>query len=128
MKNHQKGMSLVGAVLYLAIGLLCLIATIKILPVYLEAYSIQSTLRTMQSEPTTRDKIAMAPNKLMAAKEILGRYFQLNSINDVSVDNLQLHIIPNGLQWQFPYERRVHFIGNIDLVFTFDHSVVIDRE
>ena len=117
--RRQQGMTLIGLVLTLAlIGLGVLIA-VRLVPVYIEAYSIGSVLSEMESQSR------MEGRSRGELRETFGRRLQVNDIESVSARDLEFREVAGGVEMFVDYETRVPLFGNLDIVASFRRSATV---
>lgn len=92
----------------------------KVFPVYMNQYKVVSVLKTLRSEPG----MANAP------KDMVRRRLQkLFDVNDIDRPKASDAVISGGAgeprSIEVQYEVREPFTGQIDVVFKFDHSVLV---
>lgn len=117
--RHQRGMSLIGWLIVLVfIGLIALI-TIRIVPVYMEAYTVRSILQSLQDD---RD---LAKADRNAVWRTLQKRLEINDVTSVKRDNISLQAVGGGTQITIDYESRFPLIANIDGIASFTSRVTI---
>lgn len=117
--KRQRGMTLIGVVLVLAIIGLALLVAIRLVPVYIEAYSIASVMSDIESESR------LSGNDRNELRETFGRRLQVNDIDSVGPRDVQFREVAGGLEMFVEYEVRVDLLGNLDLVASFRRDAVI---
>lgn len=117
--KRQRGMTLIGVVLVLAILGLALLVAIRLVPVYIEAYSIGSVLSDIESESR------LSGGSRGELRETFGRRLQVNDIEAVAPRDVQFREVAGGLEMFVEYEVRVDLLGNLDLVASFRRGAVI---
>ena len=115
--DKQRGMSLIGFILSLALGLFVAFLGMKIGPIYLENYSVVNAMQNLAAEPgSAKLSMQQARSKLL---------FQMN-LSYVGSNVQAKHITlnrGNGVNLRVAYEVREPIIGNLDVIVTFDKSV-----
>ena len=113
--NNQRGLSLLGFIFLLILVLFFTYIGIKLVPVYLNHWSLMSEVRAIASEPGSANK---APNSI--------RRDLFNRLNVSYVEHVEpRHIsIERGDQIRLvvSYEVEKHLIGNIDAVIKFNSA------
>lgn len=115
--HKQHGMSFVGVVLLLALVASFALLSLKLLPVYLESFKIQTALEGLQGDS---EIVAKGKQEVLKALE---RRFDVDDVKSVSSKNVEVQARPGGMLVRVVYERRVALVGNLDLVAKFDKSV-----
>lgn len=118
---RQRGMTLIGWVLTLAaIGLVAVMG-MRLVPVYLEAYTVASIMEQLESESRTSSM------DRREVRETVRRRLDINDITRVSASDLQFKEVSGGMQVLLEYEARVRLIGNLDAVARFREEATLRR-
>lgn len=121
MRHHQRGMTLIGWLFALVLIGVAGLITIRLVPVYLEAYSVGSILQSMESEA----RLSGASRHEL--RETFRKRLSINGIDRVEGDNLDFSDIAGGVQLLVEYDARVHLLGNLDAVANFRKEAVIRK-
>ena len=117
MKIHkQKGLSVVGFVIVLAMVIFVSYLGMRIVPLYMEYYSVVSALNGMASERGVADR---SPNRI---KEIVLERLYVSYSENVKKSHIKI-TRGNGVHVRVKYEVRTPIIGNLDVVARFNKSV-----
>lgn len=117
MKNHaQRGMSLIGFILVLSLVIFVSFIGMKIVPIYMEYYSVVNALNGVASESGSA---RLSPYDLRI--KILNRLYVSYS-NNVKESDIEI-FRNNGIHLRIAYEVREPIIGNLDVIAKFDKSV-----
>ena len=95
----------------------CILFLIKIAPIYLENYSVQSVLEQLESEG---NQFADARKKDI--RTTLNKRFTVNNIRSVRKDHVTIKKTKEDFTIIVKYEVRVPLISNIDVVPHFHHE------
>jgi len=116
MKQHkQQGLSALGILVLLAvIGFFLTIAT-RIGPLYLDNSFVDAALQSLADEPVHTMSDGKIRRKLQAA-------FTVNSIRDVYAKDTVIERKKTATTVSLDYERRVHFLANVDVVVVFKNT------
>ncbi|UCC13300.1 MAG: DUF4845 domain-containing protein [Gammaproteobacteria bacterium] len=121
MMRNEKGITLIGfLVVAIFLGLFAL-ATIKLIPVYLEYGKVQSSL-----EKTKTELDGKSPSVADIYQQLENRW-NIEDIRRVDFKEVKVTREPRSFKVRAMYEARVYYIGNIYLVAEFDKSVDILR-
>jgi len=119
--RYQQGAGLIGwLIILIFVGILALI-TIRVVPVYMEAYYVRSVLQGLQGEH------ALAEGDRNAIWQLLQKRFEVNNINSVNRDDVHVQKGSGGTVISVAYETRFPLIGNIDGVASFSSKVTVSR-
>lgn len=116
MKNNkQKGFTVLGGLTALLIVGFFLTAAFKVGPLYLDNSFIRAALDSLAHE-----NIHTLTDRAVRGK--LSSTFSINNIRDV--DTKQIKIIREQTKTlvTLNYEKRVDFMGNVDVVVSFENS------
>ena len=117
MKIHkQKGMSLIGFIIVLALALFVSYLGMKIVPIYIEYFSVVSAMNGVASE---RGSANLPPYDIRY--KIISR-LQLSYVENIKTSDIKITRGDN-VQVRIAYEVRKEVIGNLDVVAKFDKSV-----
>lgn len=124
-RQYQRGMSVWQTLLLLvAIGIGLTIA-VAVGPVYITNFSVQSTIKSLQTEPE------LASKSVLEIRQAIERKFDVNQIDvvqavcrDKQKACLKVEKTKTTLRIDGNYESRVHVIANIDAVVVFKDNFV----
>lgn len=115
-KNKQAGMSGWGTLgVVILLGFFGLIV-LKMTPVYLEAFNVQSVIEKLQE-----DRDALAGSKRDIRETILKR-FSINQVRSVNKDHIEIEKSSELIKVTVKYERREGIIANVDAVASFEYG------
>ena len=117
MKTHkQNGLSLIGFILVLALALFASFLAMKIVPVYMEYYSVVSAMNGIAAE---KGSAKLSPYDIR-----LKFLTRLNVSYSANVKNKHVKLTrSDGVYLRVAYEVREPIIGNLDVIAKFDKSV-----
>ena len=118
--RKQRGLTLMGFGLVLVLVVFFSYAAMRIVPLYLEYQALISAMNTLVIDPRGRK---------MTSRQIKNKLIDSLWVN-YATDNIQrkhmkLTNKKEGLQVRVAYEVRKDFVGNIDLILSFDRSVIL---
>jgi len=120
--QQQKGMTGVGWILvFLLIAFFTLIA-VKIAPIYMSSMSVGSMLSDLEDEPDMRSK---TPAEIL---DTVLKRLDINMITDVGRDDIYIDHTGDTTTVEIAYEVRRKFLGNIDVVLSFDKKAEIQTQ
>ncbi len=118
MRIHkQKGMTLIGFILVLAIVIFVAFIGMKIGPIYMEYYSVIDAMNGVAAE---RGSANLPPNSIRT--KIRDRLYISNTTYSVKNNDMTI-VRRNGVHLRIAYEVRKPVVGNLDVVAKFDRSV-----
>lgn len=110
----QKGMTLIGWIIVLTLGISVFVTMIRLIPAYLESMSVSTALTSVAEDSSIR---TMSAYKV---QDMLAKRLYVNDVKSVSAKDLEVIKDGKQLTLSLKYEVRVPAIGNIDFVLTFD--------
>jgi hypothetical protein len=117
----QQGMSAYQILILVILGLFIAFTGIKLVPIYGEYMSVTSSMQRVQ-ESNIDD-----PGSPRSLQRELQRHLRINSVNNVEADNIHISPEGDGYLMRVSYEVRTGWIGNVDLVVSFENEVKIGR-
>ncbi len=119
-----RGRSQTGAIDLIVIfailfGVTAIVAGIKILPIYMDHWTIEEALTDVINEAAEEGK----PSK-KKVQRMLGNRLQVNRVTFLTSNDLDFERTKTSLIAKLNYERRVPLIANMDIVVKFPDTVV----
>lgn len=113
MKHKQRGMTLIGFVMVLAIAGLFIYVGMKLIPMYTEFYSVKKALAAMANEDGIANKSAADVKRSLAKR--------LNMSYAGTIKSEHVKVERKGPGWfvTVEYENRRELIANLDVVGKF---------
>ncbi|KLJ02910.1 DUF4845 domain-containing protein [Luteimonas sp. FCS-9] len=116
MKRTQRGITLLGFVVVLAVVGFFAYVGMKLFPMYSEYYSVRSALKGLAAEP------GIATADTARIRELFFRRLQISYAENVKPEHVKITRVPEGLRMDVRYEVRRPMIGNLDVVGRFEAS------
>ncbi|MGK2913709.1 MAG: DUF4845 domain-containing protein [Porticoccaceae bacterium] len=110
--HQQLGLSSLGWLFMLAIVGFFLTALLKLGPLYLDNYFIASAVQSLDKEDIQNKEVSEIRRKL-------DNEFTVNNVRDISVADVQVVRGKGHTLVKVNYEKRVPFMGNVDIVVKF---------
>ena len=118
--RKHKGLTLIGFLIVLVIVLFFAYSAMRVVPMYLEYHALVNALNDLKSDPGAK---AMAPYKIkQTIKNSLWVSYASNNIKD---EHIRISKKSDGVNVRVAYEVREEFLGNIDIIGSFDRTVVL---
>ena len=115
--RKQRGLTLVGFGIVLVLVVFFAYTAMRLVPLYLEYHALINAMNTLEEDPRAAK---------MSPTQIKNKLINSLWVN-YATDNIQRKHMKvtrkNGLQVRVTYEVRRDFIGNVDLILSFDRSV-----
>lgn len=115
-QSKQKGLTLIGFLMLAILLASAAIIGMKLVPVYLEFYSVKNALEKIAEDPKMRKA---TPREIKSA---LGNYFDVSYVSTISSKQVKLVREKTGLKMKVDYEVRRSVVGNLDMVAKFTHE------
>lgn len=116
--RRQNGLTLTGFIIVLAVVLFFAYAAMRVVPMYLEYHALIGAMDKLVADPMAK---SMSPSKIkQSIKMSLWASYASNNIDE---ENIFISKRDGGVVVRVAYEVRKEFMGNIDLIGSFDRSV-----
>jgi hypothetical protein len=115
----QKGMTGLGWLTVIALVLFFALLIVKLVPTYIENYSIRTILHSLNEDPLITQQ---SPAHI---REILHHRLQINSVYDMKDSAIHIEKSSGVLRVEIVYEVRKPMFGNIDVVMSFDNKLEV---
>ena len=118
--RKQNGLTLIGFVIVLSIVLLFAYAAMRLVPMYLEYYALIQAMEKLEDDPMAK---SMSAQKIRQSIQMsLWASYASNNIQD---QHIRISKKSDGVNVRVAYEVRKDFLGNVDLIGSFDRTVVL---
>ena len=121
MKRTQGGMTMLGFLITLSVVILFLFVGMKIVPMYIEYYSVKKMLGTIAANPES----ATAPKDKI--RGMFARSLQIDYVKIIRPEMLKIETTESGYNLVVDYERREPLIANLDVVAKFRAEQAVVR-
>lgn len=121
MKHRQRGMTLIGFLITLAVVGFAAYIGMQLFPMYMDYYTVRSVSKSLSQQSGVAD---MDPSAIQAS---LFKRLDINQSENVTAKNLEFTRLDNGWQMHVKYEVRRPIIGNLDVVGKFDFTQDLTR-
>ncbi len=111
--RQQQGVTAIGFVLIIGMIAFFTAIGVKLIPMYIEYYSVTSILKTMQGEPETASRSAAE------IEDTILKRFNINEVHRVTKDDIKITKEGKKVTIEIAYEARVPLFGNIDIIGNF---------
>ena len=118
-RKKQQGLSFLSWVSVLSVVILSFVTGIKVVPVYVEVYGVQSLMKKIAADTSIR---AM---NTQALQRKLDDYLNINGMYAIQREHFSVQAMPenkNAKALMVDYEVRKPWLGNIDFLMTFHHA------
>lgn len=121
MKRMQRGMTMLGFLITLSVVILFIFCGMKIVPMYIEFYSVKKMLATISNNPES----ASAPKDKIRA--LFARSLQIDYVKIIKPEMLKIETTESGYNLVMDYERREELVANLDVVGKFHAEQAVVR-
>ena len=121
MKRKQGGMTMLGFLITLSVVILFVFCGMKIVPMYIEYYSVKKALASIANEQS-----ASATSK-DAIRALFARHLKIDYVKIIKPDMLKIEATDSGFNLTVDYERREELIANLDVVGRFHAEQAVVR-
>lgn len=115
--KKQIGLTSVGNLFFVFWLIFSVFIVVKLFPSYFEYLNARSVLLDYAANPE-------ASSDSQSVFSALIRRLDINGIR-LSPENILIHQDPDGLHIEIKYETRIAFVGNVDLLLSFDKTVTV---
>ncbi|MES9857196.1 MAG: DUF4845 domain-containing protein [Sedimenticola sp.] len=117
MYKKQQGVTFTGWLIVLAlIGFFAMVG-MKILPIYLQNYSVRTVVQSLKGEALITRK---SPQEI---KKIIMRRFDINGLYDLKRDHVSVKVSSGILDVAVVYTVRRTMVGNLDIMVSFNEKI-----
>ena len=121
MKRKQGGMTMLGFLITLSVVILFVFCGMKIVPMYIEYYSVKKALASIANE---QDTSSATKDKIRA---MFARHITIDYVKIIKPEMLQIQTTDSGFNLVVDYERREELIANLDVVGRFHAEQALVR-
>jgi Tfp pilus assembly major pilin PilA len=116
--RRQKGLTLIGFIIVLVVVLFFAYSAMRVVPMYLEYHALINAMDKLVDDPTAK---SMSPRKIK--ESITMSLWASYASNNIKEKDIRISKKDGGVLVRVAYEVRQEFLGNIDLIGSFDRSV-----
>ena len=120
--HNQKGMTLIGWIGVLAILLVLALAALRLLPVYMQYFRIDSVMRDLPLQMKSESKVSQK-----AIKDYVGKRFDIESINVIQPDDVKIVLNTDDYTVKVEYDHKVPYVANVSFLVSFSKEVKVPR-
>ncbi len=118
--RKNKGLTLIGFLIVLVVVLFFAYAGMRVIPMYLEYNALIGAMNKLENDPMAKSK---SPSQI---KDSIQRSLWVSyASNNIKNNNIRISKTTDGIKVRVAYEIREDFLGNIDIVGSFDRTVVL---
>lgn len=118
---RQSGLTMISWLIVIAIGVFFVLIGIKMVPTYMENYSVKQVLASIEEDRSLRGE---SRSKI---RELIKKRLRINGVYDMDEKAFTFTKGKDGLTVAARYEVRKPVAGNVFVVMVFDDAVVIPQ-
>jgi hypothetical protein len=112
--HQQRGMTVIGGLLLLIIVCFMVLIAIRIIPIYIDYFTVRTTLDGLKKEPQINQMTAVDIHNTLEKR------FGIGYVNVVQARQVKLRRQGNIWIAELVYEDRRTVIANVDVIATFN--------
>ena len=120
--RKNNGLTLLGFLIVLAVVMFFAYAGMRLVPLYIEYNALLNAMQTLQNDPSAKSK-----SPIQIKQQIEDSLWVSYSTENIKREHMRISKTSQGVKVRVAYEVRRPFLGNVDLVAKFDHSVVLSK-
>lgn len=118
--QKQKGLTLLGFLIVLSMVLFFAYAGMRVVPMYLEYHALVTAMNGLKSNPQAK---TFTPNQIK--RKLEDSLWASYASNNIGKEHMRVSKKSDGINVRVAYEIREPFLGNIDIVGSFENTVVL---
>jgi hypothetical protein len=116
ISNKQRGVSISGFLVMVVALVLVVIACVKVIPPYLDDYTIKKFLNTVARDPDMKNAT------VRDIRQSFSRHATVSNITAISPDDIEVTKDADGITLSAHYSVKIPLVGNATLVLEFNPS------
>lgn len=116
--QNQAGWTFIGVILVLLPVAFLVFIFMKIVPAYIEAYSVGNVVNSLKQEINLKEKSKEEIYKMLQKR------FEANNIRSVEKNDIKIQKTPSEVLVTIDYEARVPLFSNVALALSFHKRAV----
>ena len=112
----QQGISSIGLLIVIGIAAFVLLCGFRIGPLYIDDSFVGSSLQKM-----AEGDLNSLSNREIRSK--ISKHFTVDNVRDISPKQIKINRKSEKVTLTLDYEKRIEFLGNLDVVVRFSHKV-----
>ena len=118
--RRQEGLTLIGFLIVLVMVLFFAYAGMRVIPMYLEYHALGNALSKLENDPAAS---SMTPQKIKTS--IQNSLWASYANNNIKPEHIHVSKKSGGINVRVKYEVRKPFLGNIDIIGSFDKTAML---
>ena len=117
--SKQHGLTTISWIVVIAIAALFAIFLLRLIPIYIDGYSVGSAVKNMKTEKK------YVNSSVRGIKKALLRNLNINSVYSVNAEDIYVTKKGDNIIVEVDYEVREKIVGNLDFIVSFHKEVTI---
>lgn len=115
--QREKGVTFTGWLIILALIGFFVLLGLKVVPIYLENYTVKDIVQSLKEEPLITKKSARDVKKMIVHR------IDINGIYDLPSEKVIVKKRPGVMRVSIDYTVQKNMFGNLDILVTFSEKV-----
>lgn len=115
--GKQKGMTLTGWMGVIALIMFFSLSGMKILPIYMENYTVKDVINALKQEPLITKKSSIE------VRNMIMRRLDINGVYDLTTENVKVKKSPGAMNISITYTVQKNMFGNLDILVSFAEEI-----
>jgi hypothetical protein len=120
--RKNSGLTLIGFLMVITVGLFFAYAAMRVIPMYLEYHALSNAMEVLQKDPQAAK---MSPGQIKS--KITRSLWVSYADNNIKSEHMRISKKSEGINVKVKYEVRKPFLGNIDIIAKFERSVILRK-
>jgi hypothetical protein len=120
--RKNSGLTLIGFLMVITVGLFFAYAAMRVIPMYLEYHALSNAMEVLQKDPQAAK---MSPSQIKT--KIKMSLWASYADNNIKKEHMRISKKSEGINVKVKYEVRKPFLGNIDIIAKFERSVILRK-
>ncbi|ORU93035.1 MAG: hypothetical protein A6F70_04430 [Cycloclasticus sp. symbiont of Bathymodiolus heckerae] len=111
--KKQKGFTMIGLLMVLALIGVITLSVLKVFPVYMEHLAVQTAMEAIEADPQLK-KLTVGQMRTLFRKKL-----DMNQVTSINAKQAKINRSVSDITFKIEYEVRKDYIGNVDIVMSF---------
>lgn len=118
-RNKQTGVTAIGWLIILGLIAFFTLLILKLVPIYIDNYSVKSILNGLKNEP------AITKKSSTEIRTLIQKRLDVNNVRIISAKDFDIELKASVLNVSVKYDEQKNILGNIDVLVRFENSVKV---
>ena len=111
--KKQKGFTMIGLLMVLALIGVITLSVLKVFPVYMEHLAVQTAMEAIEADPQLK-KLTVGQMRTLFRKKL-----DMNQVTSINAKQAKINRSVSDITFKIEYEVRKDYIVNVDIVMSF---------